>query len=470
MLDESTRGAILRLRKEGHGTRAIARALCVSRGAVKDVLRQGRVDLPPMARVEKAEPYRELIAELFASCKGNLVRVHEELAELGAQLSYPALTAFCRKHGIGRDAAQPVGQYHFEPGQEMQHDTSPHEALIGGRVRKIQTASLVLCYSRMIFVQCYPRFTRFECKVFLTDAFVYFGAVCGECMIDNTSVVRLSGTGAEMVPVPEMAAFAERFGFIFRAHELGDADRSARVERPFHFVENNFLAGRHFDDWRHLNVEARAWSERVNAKHRRRLHASPRELFAIERTRMRSLPVYVPDVYALHDRIVDSEGYVNVHRNRYSAPYQLIARRLEVRETKAQIELFDGPRHVGSHEKVLDPFDTRVTDPAHRPPRGERRCRRAASAEERRITELMPEASKYLVLLRQRRRGGPRDVRWLLRMVDEYPREALAAAMADALRYGLADLDRLERMVLRRIDRDFFPPRIGDDDSENNDE
>ena len=53
-------------------------------------------------------------------------------------------------------------------------------------------------------------------------------------MIDNSHVVVLRGTGREMVPVPEMAAFAERFGFRFVAHERGDANRSGRVEtHPF---------------------------------------------------------------------------------------------------------------------------------------------------------------------------------------------------------------------------------------------
>jgi len=42
-----------------------------------------------------------------------------------------------------------------------------------------------------------------------------------------------SGTGRQMVPVAEMAAFAERFGFRFQAHERGDANRSGRVEGPF---------------------------------------------------------------------------------------------------------------------------------------------------------------------------------------------------------------------------------------------
>jgi len=411
--------------------------------------------------------------ELHASCKGNLVRVHEELCAAGAEVSYPALTAFCRRHEIGYERPQPSGRYHFEPGEEMQHDTSPHRAEIGGKERAIQTASLVLCYSRMINVQCYPRFTRFECKVFLTESLVYFGGACGRAMIDNTHVVVLSGTGRDMVPVPEMAAFAERFGFEFRAHAVGDANRSARVERPFDYIEGNFLAGRRFASWAELNEQARTWCDKVNAKHRRHLHASPRELFVAERARMKPLPVYVPEVYALHHRIVDSEGYVNVNRNRYSVPYQLIARNVEIRESKERVEIYDGPRRVAAHAREIEPSDARITDRAHRPPRNEGfSARRAVSVEERRIGERMPEASAYVALLKTRRRGSTRDLRWLLRMIDEYPRDALAAALSEALRYGMSDLERLERMILRRIARDFFvlardaetDPETDDDD------
>ena len=150
----------------------------------------------------------------------------------GAALSYQALTAFCRRHGIGQPPVIAAGRYEFAPGEEMQHDTSPHEVHLGGRKRKVQTASAVLCYSRMLFFQCYPTFQRFDCKVFLTDALRYFSGAAKRVMIDNTHVVVLRGTGRDMVPVPEMAAFGERFGFEFVAHAIGDANRSARVERP----------------------------------------------------------------------------------------------------------------------------------------------------------------------------------------------------------------------------------------------
>jgi len=51
-------------------------------------------------------------------------------------------------------------------------------------------------------------------------------------MIDNPHVVVLHGKGRHMIPVPEMTASAEHFGFQFVAHPIGNANRSARVERP----------------------------------------------------------------------------------------------------------------------------------------------------------------------------------------------------------------------------------------------
>jgi hypothetical protein len=465
MLDQTTRTAILRLRDAGHGTRAIARALGISRGAVKDVLARGSAEVPPVERAEKGAPHRDRILELSAACKGNLVRVHEELCAEGTTLSYPALTAFCRRHGIGHAPPRPAGQYHFAPGEEMQHDTSPHDVTLGGTRRRVQTASLVLCHSRLLFFQHYPRFTRFECKLFLTEALRYVGGACTMCMMDNTHVVVLAGTGADMVPVPEMAAFAERFGFVFRAHEKGDANRSGRVERPFSFIEGNFLAGRAFADWAALNGEARRWCDRVNAAPKRHLHASPRELFAAEQPQLRPLPGWIPEVYALHQRLVDVEGFVTLHTNRYSAPWRLIGRRLEVRETQDTIELFLGPRQVAAHAKVLDPLSARVWLPAHRPPRGEGASARRWPPEEAALRRTVPELTDYLDRLKQHAPArGIRAVRRLARLVHDYPRGPLLAAIRTATDYGLYDLERVERMLLRTLARDFF--RVPPDDPE----
>jgi hypothetical protein len=363
----------------------------VSRQSVRKVLRANSPALPVLVRPEKAEPYRIQILELLTECKGNLVRVHEELVHRGAEVSYPALTAFCRRQGIGHEPKAPAGRYHFGPGVELQHDTSPHEAVIAGKRRKIQTASAVLCYSRMLFFQCSGRFQRFDCKVFLTDALRAVGAVPERVMIDNTHVVVLRGTGREMVPVPEMAAFAERFGFRFVAHERGHANRSGRVERPFHFIERNFLAGRTFTSWDDLNLQARQWCDRVNGTYKKHIRAVPRELFAVERMHLKPLPAWIPEVYRFHERMVDVEGYVTLHSSRYSVPAGWIGRRVEVRETKDRVDIQLDPRQIVTHPRVPETEPRRVTLPAHRPPRGQGIKRRDPHPEEQALLKTAPE-------------------------------------------------------------------------------
>jgi transposase len=457
MLSQSQRTAILELHRKGVGNRQIARALRVSRAAVKKVIRSQSSVPPPIPRPEKAEPYRQEILDLYTSCQGNLVRVHEELLATGASLSYPALTAFCRRHGIGQKPAPPAGRYDFEPGVEAQFDTSPHKVRMAGSLRPVQTASKVLCYSRMLFFQFYPTFQRFDCKVFLTEALKFFDGATATVMIDNTSVVVLRGTGADMIPVPEMAAFGERYGFEFRAHRVGHANRSGRVERPFHFIEKNFLAGREFADWNDLNQQARAWCDRVNGTYKKHIRAIPRELFAVERPHLKPLPIWVPEVYRLHHRIVDVEGYVAVKSNRYSVPVDWIGRQVEVRETRDRIDIQCGLRQSVSHERLIDSIGKRVTLKVHRPARGLGIKRTDPRPEEKTLGQVVPEITDYVTALKKSgRKYITLALRQLVRMAREYPRDAFLSAVTEAAHYGLYDLDRLERMILRRIANEYF--------------
>jgi transposase len=457
MLSQNQRTTILELHAQGVSKREIARVLNISRLSVRKILRANSAEVPKLLRPEKAEPYRQQILELLDSCKGNLVRVREELAASGVNLSYSTLTAFCRRHGIGQQPIVPSGNYYFPPGLEIQHDTSPHDLELSGKRRKVQTASAVLCYSRMLFFQMYPTFTRFDAKIFLTDALRYFGAVPTRVVIDNTHLVVLRGTGREMVPVPEMAAFADRFGFQFLAHELGDVNRSARIERPFWFVERNFLAGRRFTNWQDLNQQARQWCDRVNATYKKHIRAVPRELFAVERQHLKPLPVWIPEVYRLQERIVDVEGYVALNSNRYSVPFTWIGRRVEVRETKDQVVIQLDARNAVTHQRVAEAEYQRITVAAHRPPRGASSQRPNPHPEEQLILQAAPEITDYVTALKQHsRKLVVLALRQLLRLVRDYPREPLLAAVHEAAHYGLYDLDRVERMILRRVAQDYF--------------
>src|SRR5260370_26761057 len=98
MLSQAQRTAILELSAKGVSRHEIARVLRVSRPTVRKVLRSNSAGVPEIPRKEKAEPYRQQILDLLASCKGNLVRVHEELMAGVSGGAFLAAHAVCARH------------------------------------------------------------------------------------------------------------------------------------------------------------------------------------------------------------------------------------------------------------------------------------------------------------------------------------------------------------------------------------
>jgi hypothetical protein len=180
-------------------------------------------------------------------------------------------------------------------------------------------------------------------------------------------------------------------------------------------------------------------------------------LFAVERLHLKPLPAWIPEVYRLQQRLVDIEGYVALNSNRYSVPVEWIGRRVEVRETKDKIEIQLDARRLVTHRRIAEAEHQRVMLAEHRPPRGHRDARPDPHPEEQAIVTAAPELAEYVAGLKQRsRKVVTLALRQLLRFVREYPREPLVGAIKEAARYGLYDLDRLERMILRRVTREYF--------------
>ena len=151
MISEPIRQAILTLKEQGRPLREISRALKVSRNTVRRVLRTPHLEGKP-ARCTHQEAF-PLIQTAFTRCRGNVVRVQEVLRE-DHQLDspYSTLTGLVCEAGW-RHPKRRAGTYAFEPGEEMQHDTSPHHVVLGHKTVTTQCAAPILAYSRHLFVQ-----------------------------------------------------------------------------------------------------------------------------------------------------------------------------------------------------------------------------------------------------------------------------------------------------------------------------
>ncbi|MBA2319677.1 MAG: IS21 family transposase [Deltaproteobacteria bacterium] len=338
----------------------------------------------------------------------------------------------------------------------MQHDTSPHTVPVGGRTQQLQCASLVLCFSHRKFFQCYPQWNRFMVRVFLTRALAFFEGAAARCMLDNATTIIAYGTGSDAEPAPEMAAFAERFGFRFVAHKPKDAKRSGRVERPFHHIENNFYPGRTFDSLEDLNGQAVQWCNTDNAKFHRYYQAIPDQLYAVERASLGRLPLFVPEPTEVHARKVDTEARAHLHTNRYSAPEELIGADIEVHETYDRVRLFHRHRLLVDHPKA--PFGKHkcVTAPVH-----ERRWARlrpaVPSPEELTLRAVDPATALFCDALRKRHGGQAlKAMRRLHKFWLDYPDDAFRSAIARAVEFRVVDLTHVENMILTAVRGDFF--------------
>jgi len=448
--------------EKGCGIRQISRTLKLSKNTVRRVVRgESRETMLKSSRYEELKP---VISELFKPCRGNVVRIQEIVEEkYGHIIPYSTLTRIVRELEL-RKTKNRAGSYTFAPGQEMQHDTSPHTLLMGAKKLKAQCAGLVLAYSRKLFIQYYPAFTRFEAKCFLREAFLFMEGVCSECVIDNTSVIVASGSGPEAEIAPGMEHFGRIFGVKFRPHRIGHADRKARIERNFSYVERNFLAGRTFSDWHELNEQARKWCVEVaNRKVKRSLGMSPEEAFLMEKPHLAPLPSHVPPVYETLYRTVDVEGYVRVNTNRYSVPERLIGKQVEVHKSWDRVHVFFKHKKVADHPRLIAKHETRVTAKGHHSPLNRSKAYKGPSKEEMILRGKDDLLNEYINELKKRSKGrGQRKMRQLLELKRTYPEEAFKKALKEASHYGLYDLARLEEMILSRVAGEFF--KIDDDE------
>jgi len=207
------------------------------------------------------------------------------------------------------------------------------------------------------------------------------------------------------------------------------------------------------------NGQLRQWCDKINGSVKRHIKARPIELFQTEVLRLKPLPLHIPEVYAVHLRAVDLESYVSLHAHRYSVPAPLIGTQVRIHEAKDTVRIFQGHILVVSHARAQEGDCGQTTLPEHHDPARWRKKGEPPPPlhEESVLFKASPVYEAYVVALRQRLHSrAVRPIRALYQLFLDYPQEPIEAALKDALLYGLFDLARLERMILKNVAGDYF--------------
>jgi len=415
--------------------------------------------MPDAQRKDKIQVDELRRRQLYAECNGWVQRVHERLTEEeGIQVGYSTLTRMIGELGMGRTQDKRCGQVADEPGAEMQHDTSPYRIKIGSKEVRVVGSLLYFRYSKIRYLKFYRSFNRFKMKCFLHEALTFWGHAAQVCIIDNTNLARLRGSGKNAVMVPEMEQFARQYSFKFECHEIGHSNRKAGNERSFFTVETNFFSGRSFDSFQDLNTSALDWATRRMAN--RPVGKSgllPARVFEDEKPFLKKLPCYVPAPYLVHKRQTDQYGYASFDGNFYWVPGSSLVE-VTLLQYSNNLKLYHKRKLLAEYNLPADGIKNERFWPKgqSKPQYQPRHRKNPTTHEEQKLRAASAKISAYLDFalktgLGRARPGGKPKHRFLRQLHSLQQKMALplfVKTIERALTYRITDIAILERIAV----------------------
>jgi hypothetical protein len=417
-------------------------------------------EMPLHTRSDKIEIDADLLKRLYQECDGFAQRVHEKLVEEEhLPIQYSTLTRLLRQLGISRSSEARCERVPDEPGAEMQHDTSPYSVRFGEERANVIASLLYLRYSKRRYLRFYRMFNRFRMKCFFDEALKFWAYAAPVCIIDNTNLARLRGTGKDAVIVPEMEAFAKQYGFRFVCHEKGHANRKAGEERSFWTVETNFLPGRRFESLEDMNQQAFQWAT-IRMEHRpvAKTRLIPAKAFEHEQQFLVKLPVHLPSPCLVHERETDQYGYAAFGGNYYWVP-GTDRDDVKVFQYSDRLKIYHHRQCLVEYRLPADGVSNALISPEGmpKPARQPKNRKRPTQEEEKRLRAISEAMDRYLKFALQAGVQRHRFLRELFALSCRMTRSLFIQTIERALRYQITDIDTLQRIARLCLSQDDRP-------------
>ncbi len=455
MISAEKRAAIYQLHKEGMGVRELARSLRVNRGTVSDIIKQKGV-MPETTRSDKIQIDAQLLIKLYKDCDGWVQRIHEKLTEEeGIAIGYSTLTGRIRELGLGKSKNKRCARVPDKPGEEMQHDTSAYKVKLGDKRVLLQGSLLYFRYAKVRYLKFYPSFNRFKMKCFFHEALSFWGYAAQVCIIDNTNLARLRGTGKNAVIVPEMEQFAKHYGFEFVCHEVRHANRKAGDERGFFTIVSNFFAGREFESLQDLNAQAIEWATVRSANRPTgKTRLIPATAFEYEKAYLNKLPAYVEPPYQVYERRTDQYGYAAFDGNFYWIPGTQ-RHNVKVLQYDDHLKIYHQRKLLGHYELANYGVKNKQISPKGQPKAQHKpKYRKKPTAGEEKILRTAADQIDAYLSFALQEKGAKTRHRFIRQLYGLYKKMALPLLIKTiqrAQKYRIKDINTLERIAVLLI-------------------
>ena len=384
-------------------------------------------------RASKLDPYKAQILQWLESHDYSAQQIFQRLQEDGFDGGYTIVKEYVRKVRPRRPPA--FLTLSFAPGECAQVDWGVYGSVaVGETRRKLSFFVMVLCYSRMGYVE----FTLSQkMEQFLAchqHAFEFFGnRVPKKIMVDNLkSAVLRRLIGEAPVLNSHYLDFSNQYGFTIKPCGVGKGNEKGRVESGVGYVKKNLLNGLEISDFSHLNPAARIWLDTIaNVRIHGETHKRPVDLFAEEQPRLQPGPVHPYDIGTVLTVRASSRFRVSYDTNRYSVPAEYASTILTLKVYQDRLCIYHREKLIARHPRCYDRYQDKENPDHPKALLAQRRNAREQKLLGRFLT-LSPKAEAYYQALEQRRLNPQHHLQKIVALSEIYGPEAAARAMDDA--------------------------------------
>ena len=404
----------------------------------------------PQERPSKLDQYKPHIIRWLETHSYSAAQIFLRLREMGYGGGVTIVNDYV--HKIRPLRAPAFLTLSFAPGECAQVDWGQFGTIaVGNSQRRLSFFVMVLCYSRMLYVEFTVSETMEHFLACHQNAFAFFGGVPEKVMVDNLkSAVLRRAIGEDPVFNPRYQDFATHYGFRIKACGVGQAHEKGRVENAVGYVKKNFLSGLELSDFALLNPAVRQWLDSVaNLRCHGTTKIAPAELFQKEKPSLPKLPLNPYDIGVIQPARANSQFRVTLDTNTYSVPAEYARAHLSLKIYPDHLCVYHGnslvARHARSYQRHQD-----IENPDH--PRELLQQRRKASDQKllMRLLAMTHKAEAFYRELQQRRLNTLHHVRKIVALSEIYGTEKTARAIEDALEFQAFSCEYIANLLEQR--------------------
>jgi transposase len=272
-------------------------------------------------------------------------------------------------------------RFETEPGEQGQVDWGQVRVQFATGPTTVHVFVLTLGYSRRAWAEGYENERMSSLLSAHEHAFTHFGGRPEELLYDRMRTVTMKPAAEKAKWNPTFESFFRHWGFEPRLCRPYRAQTKGKVESGVKYVKRNFIPGRVFADLADFNDQLVAWLAEVadvrvhGTTHERPIDRFAREAGALART------LDQPSFFQAlrRERVVADDWLIAIDANRYSVPWRLIGKTVNVVRVGARWQISHGGEVVAEHPVLTGRHQMQV-DPAHGPGAVARNARTRFSA------------------------------------------------------------------------------------------